>query len=136
ETYGDKRRTEVRLESVDFNVEQVVQDEQALVFLSREGYIKRVSSKSFTALGRGAKGILSMDLKEQDKILKVLATRTIHTVMFLTDQGRAFTMKTHEIPEAGRSARGTPLVNLLQLGEGEKVTGTVAVDEFTPTKNL
>jgi len=136
ETYGDKRRTEVRLESVDFNVEQVVQDEQALVFLSREGYIKRVSSKSFTALGRGAKGILSMDLKEQDKILKVLATRTIHTVMFLTDQGRAFTMKTHEIPEAGRSARGTPLVNLLQLGEGEKVTGAVAVDEFTPTKNL
>ncbi len=136
ETYGDKRRTEVRLESVDFNVEQVVQDEQALVFLSREGYIKRVSSKSFTALGRGAKGILSMDLKEQDKILKVLATRTIHTVMFLTDQGRAFTMKTHEIPEAGRSARGTPLVNLLQLGESEKVTGAVAVDEFTPTKNL
>jgi len=136
ETYGDKRRTEVRLESVDFNVEQVVQDEQALVFLSREGYIKRVSSKSFTVLGRGAKGILSMDLKEQDKILKVLATRTIHIVMFLTDQGRAFTMKTHEIPEAGRSARGTPLVNLLQLGEGEKVTGAVAVDEFTPTKNL
>jgi DNA gyrase subunit A len=75
-------------------------------------------------------------LKEQDKILKVLATRTIHTVMFLTDQGRAFTMKTHEIPEAGRSARGTPLVNLLQLGEGEKVTGTVAVEEFIPTKNL
>ena len=136
ETYGDKRRTEVRLESVDFNVEQVVQDEQTLVFLSRDGYIKRVPSKSFTALGRGAKGILSMDLKEQDKILKVLATRTIHTVMFLTDQGRAFTMRTHEIPEAGRSARGTPLVNLLQLGEGEKVTAAVTVDEFTPTKNL
>jgi DNA gyrase subunit A len=136
EMYGDKRRTEVRLESVDFNVEQIVQDEQALVFLSRDGYIKRVPSKSFTALGRGAKGILSMDLKEQDKILKVLATRTIHTVIFLTDQGRAFTMKTHEIPEAGRSARGTPLVNLLQLGESEKVTAVVAVDEFTPTKNL
>jgi DNA gyrase subunit A len=136
ETYGDKRRTEVRLESVDFNVEQIVQDEQALVFLSRDGYIKRLPSKSFTALGRGAKGILSMDLKEQDKMLKVLATRTVHTVMFLTDQGRAFTMKTHEIPEAGRSARGTPLVNLLQLGEGEKVTGTVAVEEFIPTKNL
>ena len=136
EAYGDKRRTEVRLESLDFNVEQVVQDEQVLMFLSSDGYIKRVNSKSFTPLGRGAKGIVSMDLKEQDKILRVLATRTIHTVMFLTTQGRAYTLKAHEIPEAGRAARGTPLINLLQIAEGEKVVGIVAVEEFAANRNL
>ena len=136
ESYGDDRRTEVRLESVNFDVERVIQDEQVLVFISVEGYVKRVPAKSFTVLGRGAKGILSMDVKEKDKVLKALVTRTLHTVMFLTNQGRAYTMKAHEIPEAGRSARGTPLVNLLQLSENERVTGAIAVDDFPSTKFL
>jgi len=136
ESYGDDRRTEVRLESVNFDVERVIQDEQVLVFISVEGYVKRVPAKSFTVLGRGAKGILSMDVKEKDKVLKALVTRTLHTVMFLTNQGRAYTMKAHEIPEAGRSARGTPLVNLLQLSEGERVMGAIAVDDFPSTKFL
>ena len=136
ESYGDDRRTEVRLESVNFDVERVIQDEQVLVFISVEGYVKRVPAKSFTVLGRGAKGILSMDVKEKDKVLKALVTRTLHTVMFLTNQGRAYTMKAHEIPEAGRSARGTPLVNLLQLSEGERVMGAIAVDDFLSTKFL
>lgn len=136
ENYGDDRRTEVRLESVNFDVERVIQDEQVLVFISVEGYVKRVPAKSFTVLGRGAKGILSMDVKEKDKVLKALVTRTLHTVMFLTNQGRAYTMRAHEIPEAGRSARGTPLVNLLQLSEGERVTGAIAVDDFPSTKFL
>lgn len=136
ETYGDERRTEVRLETVDLDVQQIIQDEQVLVFVSKDGYVKRVGSKSFTALGRGAKGILSMDLKEQDKVLKVLSTRTLHTVMFLTDQGRAYTMKVHEVSEAGRSARGTPLVNLLELAEGERVVGAVAVENFPSTQFL
>lgn len=136
DAYGDDRRTEVRLESVNFDVERVIQDEQALVFLSEEGYVKRVPAKSFTVLGRGAKGILSMDVKEKDKVLKVLVPRTLHTVMFLTNQGRAYTMKAHEIPEASRSARGTPLVNLLELSEGERVMGAVAVEDFPSTKFL
>jgi DNA gyrase subunit A len=136
ESYGDDRRTEVRLESVNFDVERVIQDEQVLVFISVEGYVKRVPAKSFTVLGRGAKGILSMDVKEKDKVLKALVTRTLHTVMFLTNQGRAYTMKAHEVPEAGRSARGTPLVNLLQLSENERVTGAIAVDDFPSTKFL
>jgi len=136
ESYGDDRRTEVRLESVNFDVERVIIDEQVLVFISVEGYVKRVPAKSFTVLGRGAKGILSMDVKEKDKVLKALVTRTLHTVMFLTNQGRAYTMKAHEIPEAGRSARGTPLVNLLQLSEGERVMGAIAVDDFPSTKFL
>jgi DNA gyrase subunit A len=136
EKYGDERRTEVRLETVNFDVEQVIQDEQVLVFLTKDGYVKRVSAKSFTALGRGSKGILSLDLKEQDKVMKVFATRTLQTVMFLTNQGRAYTMKAHEVPEATRSARGTPLINLLQLSEGEKVMSAVAIDAFTSTQFL
>jgi DNA gyrase subunit A len=136
ESYGDERRTEVRLETVDLDVQQVIQDEQVLVFVSKDGYLKRVGSKSFTALGRGAKGILSMDLKEQDKVMKVLSTRTLHTVVFLTDQGRAYTLKVHEVSEAGRSARGTPLVNLLELAEGERVVGAVAVETFTSAQFL
>jgi len=71
-----------------------------------------------------------MDVKEGDKLLKALPARTLQTVMFLTDQGRVYTMRAHEIPEASRSARGTPVVNLLQLAEGEKVIAAIAVDNF------
>lgn len=136
ETYGDERRTEIRPESINLDVEQKTQDEQVLVFLSVDGYIKRVSLRPFTIAGRGSEGVPSIDLKEQDKVLKVLWSRTTQTVILLTNLGRAYTMNTHEIPEATRSDRGTPLVNLLQLSDGEKIVNAVAVDAFSSNQFL
>ena len=134
--YGDARRTEIRLESVNFNVEPVIQDEAVLVFLSTEGYVKRVASKSFQILERGDPGIPSIDLKEQDKMLKVVSARTIQTMIFITDQGKAYTLKVHDIPEGTRSARGTPIINLIQLADGERISEMVPVGDFSSTQYL
>ena len=136
DTYGDKRRTEIRPESINFDVEQEVQEEEAMVFLSAEGYVKRVSLRPFVVAERTSEGVQSIDLKEQDMILKILWSKTTESVILLTNLGRAYTMKTHEIPEATRSARGTPLVNLLQLPEGEKIINAAAVDKFTANQFL
>jgi len=132
EMYGDKRRTEIRPESINLNVEQEIQDEQVLVFLSIDGYIKRVSLRPFTVADRGSEGVPSIDLKEQDKVLKVLSCRTTQTMILLTNLGRAYTMNAHEIPEGTRSARGTPLVNLLQIADGERIVNAVSVNSFPP----
>ena len=134
--YGDARRTEIRLESVNFDVEPVIQDEPVLILLSNEGYVKRVASKSFQIIERGNPGIPSIDLKEQDKVLRVISARTLQTMIFITDQGKAYTLKVHEIPEGTRSARGTPIINLLQLTDGEKISEMVPVDEFSSTQYL
>jgi DNA gyrase subunit A len=134
--YGDTRRTEIRPESVNFDVELVIRDEQVIVFLSNHGYIKRVGSKSFQVLERGSPGIASIDLKEQDTVLSAISARTLQTLLFITNQGKAYTLKVHEIPEGTRSARGTPIVNLLQLTGDEKVVDFVSVDAFPPTQYL
>ena len=134
--YGDARRTEIRAESVNFDVEPVIRDERVLVFLSNEGYIKRVASKSFQTVERGTPGIPSIDLREQDKVLRVISASTLQTVIFITDQGKAYTLKVHEIPEGTRSARGTPIINLLQLAEDERITEIVPVDDFSSTQYL
>ncbi len=134
--YGDARRTEIRLESINFDVEPVIPDEPVLIFLSNEGYVKRVASKSFQIIERGNPGIPSIDLKEQDKMLSVISARTLQTMIFITDQGKAFTLKVHEIPEGTRSARGTPIINLLQLADDEKISEMVPVDDFSSTQYL
>lgn len=136
QNYGDPRRTEIRLESVNFDVERIIKDEQTLIFLSTEGYVKRVGAKSFQISERGTAGLPSIDLKEQDKILRVCSARTLQTTIFLTNQGKAYTLNVHEIPESTRSARGTPIVNLLQLSDDEKVVCAVPVDTFISTQYL
>ena len=134
--YADARRTEIRAESVNFDVEPVIRDEQVLVFLSNGGYIKRVASKSFQIGERGTPGIPSIDLREQDKVRRVISARTLQTLIFITDQGKAYTLKVYEIPEGTRSARGTPIINLLQLADDEKVAEIVTVDNFSSTQFL
>ena len=134
--YGDSRRTEIRAESVNFDIEPVIREERALILLSNDGYIKRVPSKSFQIAERDTPGIPSIDLKEEDKVLRAISAHTLQTLIFVTGQGKAYTLKAHEIPEGTRSSRGTPIINLLQLGEGEKIADLVAVDEFTSTQYL
>ena len=134
--YGDARRTEIRAESVNFDVEPVVRDERVVVLLSNEGYIKRVASKSFQLTERDTPGIPSIDLKEEDKVLRAVSAHTLQTILFITCQGKAYALKAHEVPEGTRSSRGTPIINLLQLGEGEKIAEIVPVNDFTPTEYL
>ncbi len=134
--YGDARKTEIRLESVNFDVERVIKDEPTLIFLTTEGYVKRVGAKSFQVLERGAAGIPSIDLKELDKVSRAVFARTLQTILFLTNQGRAYTLKAHEIPESTRSGRGMPIVNLLQLSDDERLVASVPVETFTTTQYL
>ena len=134
--YGDARRTEIRAESVNFDVEPVVRDERVVVLLSNEGYIKRVASKSFQLTERDTPGIPSIDLKEEDKVLRAVSAHTLQTILFITCQGKAYALKAHEVPEGTRSSRGTPIINLLQLGEGEKIAEIVPVNDFTQTEYL
>ena len=134
--YGDARKTEIRLESVNFDVERVIKDEPTLILLTTEGYVKRVGAKSFQVLERGAAGIPSIDLKELDKVSRAVFARTLQTILFLTNQGRAYTLKAHEIPESTRSGRGMPIVNLLQLSDDERLVASVPVETFTTTQYL
>jgi len=136
ETYGDKRKTEIRPENVNLDVKQEIRDEQVLVFLSIDGYVKRVNLRPFTIAKRGSEGVPSIDLKEQDKVRKVLTCRTNETVMLLTNLGKAYLMNAHEIPEGTRSARGTPLINLLQFSERERAVNAVVVESLSPDKFL
>jgi len=134
--YGDARKTEIRLESVNFEVERIIKDEQTIILLTTEGYVKRVGAKSFQVLERGAAGIPSIDLKELDKVSRLVSARTLQTLLFLTNQGRAYTLKAHEIPESTRSGRGMPIVNLLQLSDDERLVTAVPVEAFTTTQYL
>jgi len=134
--YGDPRRTEIRAESINFDVEPVIQDERVLVLLSNEGYVKRVASKSFQLTERDTPGIASIDLKEQDKVLRAISAHTLQTILFITSQGKAYALKAHEIPEGTRSSRGTPIINLIQLGEDEKIVEILPVNDFSSTEYL
>lgn len=136
DTYGDKRRTEIHPESINLDITQEIQDEQAIVLLTQDGYIKRVNPRPFTVANRGSEGLPSIDLKEQDTIRKVLCSRTTETLILLTNLGRAYTMAVHEVPEATRSARGTPIINLLQLTEGEKIASAVATPRIIANQSL
>ncbi len=134
--YGDARRTEIRLESVNFNVEPTIRDEPVIVFMSNEGYVKRVPIKSFQPAERGNPGIPSIDLKENDKAVLAITARPLQTIIIITNQGKAYALKVHEIPEGTRSARGTPIINLLQLSDGEKTCEMIPVDDFSSTQYL
>ena len=121
EKYGDDRRTSIGYDIYDMSAEDLIPDEDAIVAMTNLGYIKRMSSDNFKSQNRGGKGIKGMQTLEEDYIEDLLMTTTHHYVMFFTNTGRCYRLKAYEIPEAGRTARGTAIVNLLQLLPGEKI---------------
>ncbi len=128
EKYGDPRRTRILPEATaEFTVEDLIPDEPALVLLSQRGYVKRVPVSAYRPQGRGGRGVTGMTTDEDDAVAGVFACRTLDYLFFFTDQGRAYRVRAYEVPDADRAARGIPIVNLINLTEGERITAAVAV---------
>ena len=134
--YGDDRRTAIGYEEYDMSAEDLIPDDDVVVAMTNFGYIKRMSSDNFKSQNRGGKGIKGMQTIDEDYIEDLLMTTNHHYVMFFTNTGRVYRLKAYEIPEAGRTARGTAIVNLLQLMPGEKITSIIAMKEFEDDKYL
>jgi len=134
--FGDDRRTSIGIDMDDFTDEDLIPDENTVVAITHLGYIKRMTVDNFKAQHRGGKGIKGMQTIEEDYIEDMFMTTTHHYIMFLTNKGRAYRIKAYEIPEASRTARGTAIINLLQLQPGEKVTAGIALKEFDEERYL
>jgi DNA gyrase subunit A len=131
EKYGDERRTHIAYEaSEDFREEDLISDEAALISITEKGYIKRVAAKAFRAQGRGGRGVTGHTTKDEDEVLMLIPVRTLHTVLFFSDKGKVYSEKAYQIPDADRTGRGIPIVNVLTLGPNETITAAVAVPDF------
>ena len=135
EKYGDDRRTKIGFDD-DMSVEDLISDDDTVIAMTNLGYIKRMSVDNFKSQNRGGKGIKGMQTIDDDYIEELLMTTTHHYLMFFTNTGRVYKLKAYEIPEAGRTARGTAIVNLLQLMPGERITSVIPMRKFEEGKYL
>ena len=131
--YNDKRRTHLTFEAnQELSQEDLVPDEAVLVSITQRGYVKRSSVKSFRAQARGGRGVTGHATKEEDEVLFLFPVRTLDTILFFSDRGKVYSEKAYQIPDAERTGRGVPIVNILSLEAGEKVTAAVSVRQFDP----
>ena len=137
EKFGDDRRTEIISHGIkEFNMEDLVPNEEAIVMMTRDGYIKRTEPDTFKVQARGGKGIIGLTTKEEDSVLFMFTTLTHNDILFFTTKGRVFQLKAYEIPQASRIAKGTPIVNFLQLTGGEQVTSILPLDKISTSRYL
>ncbi len=129
--YGDERRTRIAADaSGDINEEDLVADEAILISITERGYIKRVSAKTYRAQRRGGRGVKGHTTRDEDEVVMLLPARTLDTILFFSDRGKVYSEKAYQIPDAGRTARGIPIVNILALGPNETITAAVPVPNF------
>ena len=126
--YGDERRTSIGFDEYDLSMEDLIPDEPVIIARTNIGYIKRMTPDNFKSQHRGGRGIKGMQTLDNDYIKDLFMTTTHHSLMFMTNTGRAYKLKAYEIPEAGRTSRGTAIINLLQLQPGENITAVIPVD--------
>ena len=132
EKYGDERRTHIAHDASEgFNEEDLVADEAVLISVTLRGYIKRVAAKSFRAQARGGRGVTGHATKEEDEVLVLIPARTLDTLLFFSDRGKVYSEKAYQIPDADRTGKGIPVVNVLALDPGESITAVVPVPNFT-----
>ena len=131
ESYKDDRRTQIVKEEAEISLEDLIAEEEVAVTISHAGYIKRNAASLYRAQRRGGKGKIGMGIKDEDFVETLFTASTHDTLLFFTDAGKVFWLKVHEIPEASRAAKGKALVNLLALAGNEKVTATLAVNEYS-----
>ena len=136
EKYGDERRTHIGYDEFDISMEDLIPRENVVITMTNLGYIKRMSMDTFKSQNRGGKGIKGMQTLEDDYIRELFVTTSHHYIMFFTNTGRVYRLKGYEIPEAGRTARGTAIINLLQLMPEEKITAMIPIYEYEEGKYL
>lgn len=134
--YGDDRRTSIGFDEFDISMEDLIPNENTVIAMTRLGYIKRMTIDNFKSQHRGGKGIKGMQTIEEDFIEDLLMTTTHHYIMFFTNKGRVYRLKAYEIPESGRTARGTAIVNLLQLLPEERITAIIPLKEYQDNRYL
>jgi len=128
--YGDDRRTSIGYDEYDISIEDLVTRQNTIITMTKLGYIKRMSVDNFKSQHRGGKGIKGMQTIDDDYIERMVMTTTHHGIMFFTNKGRSYKIKAYEIPESGRSARGTAIINLIQLMPGERITAMITMSEL------
>lgn len=134
--YGDDRRSKIGYDELDISMEDLVPRGNTVIAMTKLGYIKRMTVDNFRAQNRGGKGIKGMQTIDEDYIEDLLMTTTHHYLNFFTNQGRVYRLKAYEIPEAGRTARGVAIINLLNLNPGEKITAMIPISNYDDNKNL
>ena len=134
--FGDDRKSEITAHEDEINIEDLIEEEDVVITLTHFGYVKRLPVDTYKAQRRGGKGIMGITTREEDFVERLFVTSTHNYVLFFTTKGRVHRLKAYEIPEAGRQAKGTAIVNLLQLEPDEKVTATICVREFEADKYL
>ncbi|MBT7864562.1 MAG: DNA gyrase subunit A [Gemmatimonadetes bacterium] len=136
ERFGDERRTEIVYAAEEFDMEDLITREDMVVTISREGYIKRMSPRAYRTQARGGRGVTGMKTKDEDFVERLFIASTHSFILFLTARGRCHWLKVYRIPEGERTARGRPVVNLIQLEEGDEIRAVVPVDEFVDDRYL
>lgn len=134
--YGDERRTKLTIDTSEIDVEDLIAEEDVVITLTHNNYIKRMPLDTYRRQNRGGKGIKGMGTKETDFVENLLITTTHHTILFFTTRGRVYSLKAYEIAESSRTAKGTAIINLLQLDQGEKITAVIQVKGFDPDRYL
>ena len=134
--YGDERRTSIGFDEFDISMEDLIPQEEVVITMTKLGYIKRMSVDTFKSQNRGGKGLKGMQTLDDDYIEELFMTNTHHYVMFFTNMGRVYRMKAYEIPEASRTARGTAIINLLQLMPEEKITAVIPIEKYVEGEYL
>lgn len=133
EKYGDKRQTEITGEAAELDIEDLIPEEDVIITMSHGGYIKRIAADTYKVQGRGGKGIIGSDVKEEDFIEKLFVTSSHATILMFTTRGKVYALKGYEIPEGNRTSRGKAIVNLLQVKD-ETVTSVLAIESFAEAK--
>src|SRR5512142_3121318 len=131
EKYGDDRRTRIAGDAKEeLREEDLVQDEAVLISLTERGYVKRVAASAFRSQSRGGRGVMGHTTKEEDEVIMLIPARSLDSMLFFSDRGKVYSEKVYQIPDADRSAKGIPLVNVLSLGADERITAAIAVSDF------
>ncbi len=136
EKFGDDRRTQLTIDTSEIDVEDLIAEEDVVITLTHNNYIKRMPLDTYRRQNRGGKGIKGMGTKEEDFVENMLITTTHHTILFFTTRGRVYHLKAYEIAESSRQAKGTAIINLLQLEQDEKITAVIQVKGFDPDRYL
>ncbi|MDR2427311.1 MAG: DNA gyrase subunit A [Endomicrobium sp.] len=128
--YGDKRRTQIQIAEADFNIEDLIQEEEVAITMSHTGYIKRISLDTYKAQHRGGRGITAMNTKEEDFVENLFITSSHAYLLFFTSRGRLYWIRAYEIPEGVRTSKGKAIINLLQLAPEEKITAAIPISSL------
>ena len=136
EKFGDQRKTKIVAAEGEFEVEDLIKEEQTVIALTHFGYIKRMPIDTYKSQKRGGKGITGISTREEDFVKEIFTASTHDTLLFFTNKGKVYRLKGYEVPEAGRTARGTAIVNLLSLDRGEKISAVITLSNFADGKYL